>query len=156
MQAENMLKPSMMFLGWVGPPALRWRGRLIDGRKRAAVAIEIARSAETPTVTARTAQEAARRLIAAGHYDRADELGIFPAGLTEEEDRAAWCNVPAEMLKQAKRSTRTHLPRRRAKAIDEILSLLRTARARGDDRIAVADLATILGRFSDVTKNSQT
>ena len=150
-----MLKPSMMFLGWVGPPALRWRGRLIDGRKRAAVAIEIARSAETPTVTARTAQEAARRLIAAGHYDRADELGIFPAGLTEEEDRAAWCNVPAEMLKQAKRSTRTHLPRRRAKAIDEILSLLRTARARGDDRIAVADLATILGRFSDVTKNSQ-
>jgi C4-dicarboxylate-specific signal transduction histidine kinase len=150
-----MLKPSMMFLGWVGPPALRWRGRLIDGRKRAAVAIEIARSTETPTVTARTAQEAARRLIAAGHYDRADELGIFPAGLTEEEDRAAWCNVPAEMLKQAKRSTRTHLPRRRAKAIDEILSLLRTARARGDDRIAVADLATILGRFPDVAKNSK-
>jgi hypothetical protein len=155
MQAENMLKPTMMFLGWVGPPALRWRGRLIDGRKRVTVSGEIARACDTPTVTARTAQEACRRLIAAGHYDRADELGLFPPGLTEDEDRAAWCNVPPEMLRQAKKTTRTHLPRRRARAIDEILSLLRTARARGDNTIAVADVATILGRFPDVAKNSK-
>lgn len=143
-----MLRPTMVFLGWVGPPALRWRGRLIDGRRRTAVASEIGRTCETPTVTARTAQEAARRLIAAGHYDRANELGLFPLGLTDEPDRAAWCNVPPQMIQASKKATRTHLPRRRARAIEELIALLRTARARGDTRLSVSDVATILERFN--------
>jgi len=100
-----------------------------------------------PIVTARTAQEAARKLVAVGHSDRAAELGLFPAGLTTREDKAAWCNVPPEMFTEARRKSRTHLPRRRAKTIDSIVALLRTARARGDQSVSTADLTAVLERY---------
>lgn len=146
MPAQNEIKSVLAYVGWIGAPVLRWRGRVIDGRERMAAARELGLS-NYPIVTARTAQEAARKLVAVGHSDRAIELGLFPAGLTEREDQAAWCNVPPEMFIVAKRKSRTHLPRRRAKTIESIVALLRTARARGDQTIQTADLMKVIERY---------
>jgi len=139
------MKETMRLLGWFGPPKVMYRGRVIDGRERAAVADELGLSTTAHTTTARNNRQAARLLIAAGHYDRAAQLGLFPFDSSDSKTCLQWAGLdkPAKAIV----ARRIHEPRVRAQAIERMKSTIARAKARGDETIPIYDVQDILARW---------
>jgi hypothetical protein len=139
------MKETMRLLGWFGPPKVMYRGQVIDGRERAAVADELGLTTAAHTTMARNSRQAARLLIAAGHYDRAAQLGLFPFDPADSKTCLQWAGLdkPAKAIIPR----RVHEPRIRAQAIDRLKATLERARARGEDTIPIYDVKEILSRW---------
>lgn len=132
-------------LGWVGGPCVLWRGRLVDGRRRAAACEQLGISVEAHTVTAHTAREAARKLVAAGHWDRAVALELFPYDPRDVVTCLSWLGLrrPDKTIV----SKRVHEPRIRSQAIDRVIACIERADSRGDSSVPVVDLKEIVKRW---------
>jgi hypothetical protein len=139
------MKETMRLLGWFGPPKVVYRGHLIDGRERAAVADELGLSTANHTTVAKYPRHAARLLIAAGHYDRAAQLGLFPFDSNDSKTCLQWVGLdkPAKAISPR----RVHEPRIRAQAIERLKSAINTARENGRDAIPIYDVREILARW---------
>jgi hypothetical protein len=144
-QFAYSMKETMRLLGWFGPPKVMFRGRIIDGRERAAIADELGLSTAAHTTTARNSRQAARLLIAAGHYARASQLGLFPFDSNDSKTCLQWAGLdkPAKAIVPK----RIHEPRVRAQAIDRLKSCIERAKARGEDTIPIYDVKEILARW---------
>ncbi|MGE5736841.1 MAG: hypothetical protein ACM34E_17235 [Acidobacteriota bacterium] len=135
----------MRLVGWFGPPKVMYRGQLIDGRERATIADEIGLSLTARTTVARNARQAARLLIASGHYERAASLGLFPFDPNDSKTCLQWAGLdkPAKAIIPK----RVHEPRIRAQAIERLKSCISRANARGEDSIPIFDVQDILARW---------
>jgi hypothetical protein len=144
-QFAYSMKETMRLLGWFGPPKVMYRGQLIDGRERSAIADELGLSLTARTTVARNARQAARLLIASGHYARAAQLGLFPFDPNDSKTCLQWAGLdkPAKAIVPK----RTHEPRVRAQAIDRMKATIARAKARGEDTIPIFDVQEILARW---------
>jgi hypothetical protein len=139
------LPEAMQLLGWVGGPCLLWRGRLVDGRRRAAACEGLGLSLDSHLVTAHTARDAARRLVAAGHWDRAVALELFPYDPRDVVTCLSWLGLrrPNKPIV----SKRVHEPRIRSQAIDRVIACIERAESRGDRSVPTLDLKEIVKRW---------
>jgi hypothetical protein len=144
-QYPYSLTDALRLFGWVGPPAVVYRGALLDGRRRAAVAESLGLSIAGHSVAATTAREAARRLVGAGHYERAGTAGLLPFDARDSASCLAWLGMVRP--NQAMAGRRVHEPRIRAVAIERLIGLLDRATARGDDSIPCVDIREVVARW---------
>jgi hypothetical protein len=144
-QYPYSLTDALRLFGWVGPPAVVYRGALLDGRRRSAVAESLGISISGHSVAATTAREAARRLVGAGHYERAGTLGLLPFDARDAASCLAWLGMARP--NQAMAGKRVHEPRLRAAAIERLIVLLDRAKARGDDAIPCVDIREVVQRW---------
>jgi hypothetical protein len=144
-QHAYSMKETMRLLGWFGPPKVIYRGKVIDGRERSAVADELGLSTANHTTVARYPRHAARLLIAAGHYDRAAQLGLFPFNPDDSKTCLQWAGLdkPAKAISPR----RVHEPRLRAQAIDRLKATIERAIARRESTIPIHDVKEILIRW---------
>jgi hypothetical protein len=144
-QFAYSMKETMKLLGWFGPPKVVFHGREIDGRERSAIADELGLSTAKHTTIARHPRHAARLLIAAGHYDRAAQLGLFPFDANDSKTCLQWAGLdkPAKAIIPR----RVHEPRIRAQAIERLKAAINTAKANGRDAIPIYDVREILARW---------
>lgn len=117
----------------------------MDGRRRAAVAESLGISIAGHSVAATTARDAARRLVGAGHYERAGTAGLLPFDARDFKSCLAWLGMARP--DQAIAGKRVHEPRIRAAAIERLIVLLDRAKARGDDSIPCVDIKEIVARW---------
>jgi hypothetical protein len=139
------LHDAMVLLGWIGTPRVVYKGRLIDGRERSTIAISLGMRLEPLTKLVTTRRDAARLLIAAGHYHRAASLKLFPFDPKDFSSCLAWAGMPKP--RQALPGKSQHLPKIRKDAIDAMLASLERAEERGDESIPLADVRAILARW---------
>ena len=144
-QYPYSLTEAIRLFGWVGPPAVVYRGGLLDGRRRAAVAESLGISIAGHSVAATTAREAARRLVGAGHYERAGTAGLLPFDARDVSSCLAWLGMSKP--NQAMAGKRVHEPRIRAAAIERLIGLLDRAKARGEDSIPCVDVREVVARW---------
>jgi hypothetical protein len=144
-QFPYSMKETMRLLGWFGPPKVMHRGRVIDGRERAAVADELGISTAPHTTVTKNNRHAARLLIAAGHYERAAQLGLFPFDSRDTRTCLQWAGLdrPAKAIVPK----RVHEPRVRAQAIERMKATIARAKARGEETIPIFDVQEILARW---------
>jgi|WetSurMetagenome_2_1015567.scaffolds.fasta_scaffold01038_17 hypothetical protein len=144
-QFAYSMKETMRLLGWFGPPRVIYRGRVIDGRERSACAEELGQSMTTHTTVAKHSRHAARLLVAAGHYERAAQLGLFPFDSADSRTCLQWAGL--DKPSKAIVPKRVHEPRIRAQAIERLKSTIARAKERGEDTIPIFDLREILARW---------
>jgi hypothetical protein len=139
------LHDAMMLLGWIGTPRLVFKSKLIDGRERSAIAISLGMRLEPITKLVTTRRDAARALIAAGHYHRAGSLNLFPFDPKDFTSCLAWAGMPKP--RQALPGKTEHLPKIRANAISAMVAAVERAEERGDESIPLGDVRAILARW---------
>jgi len=140
--------------GWFGFPPRAWRGTVIDGRRRSALATSLGITVP-PAVAVRSAAEAARWLALQGHDERALALvdahlgGELPVRLPAEVAARLDGVRRAEHKRNAKRRLDSQRRNRRDATRDVIRrlkALLEVAEETGDP-VSVTDLRMVLGTW---------
>lgn len=139
------IKEALRLFGWVGTPRLVWKGAVIDGRQRTEALEELGLARSVPTHTATSPRDAARRLIAAGHYSRAEKLGLFPFDPRDTATCLQWAGL--DKPSKGTPSKRVHEPRVRARAIEALREVVAKAEERGDRTVPLFDVKEILKRW---------
>lgn len=136
------------FGGWFGGPVIKQGGKVIDGRKRLEAWTLLSKPGQPPTVVVRTAREAARLVLLAGHADRAHAM--LGESIGYDENTAALLHVPAEVgaalvgyHKRARRKRRP-APRRRSEVVNRLRALYFETAERGHEP-TLDDLREALG-----------
>jgi hypothetical protein len=78
--------------GWIGLPALRFQGQILDGQRRIAIAQSYGWT--VPELEPRNWREVARHLILVGHHDRAVRFLKKHGALRVDRDLLAILRVP--------------------------------------------------------------
>jgi len=137
------------FGGWFGGPVIKQGGKVVDGRKRLSAWQQLSMRGTPPTVIVRTAREAARLVLLAGHTERA--YTMLGSTIVYSLDTAALLHVPPEVgaaLVAHHHRTRKKRPRPRPRRRSDLVNRLRTlyfeTAERGHEP-SLQDLRDVLG-----------
>lgn len=140
------LVTALKLLGWVGPPRLYYQGHCIDGRQRIAACEQAGiRLAEQTIHRAASKRDAARRLIAAGHYSRCEQFHLLPFPQSDTRANLDWAGTgkPARMAPKYR-----YEPKLRANAIEALVRECKAADNRGDDFLSLSAVKRIIERWT--------